>query len=89
MEKLVFALVTAARKFKPYFKAHTVVVLTDKPLWRVMSNPEAAGRMALWATKLRKFDIQIRLRIAMKGQVVTDFIAEFTNMEGQGAEEQP
>ena len=28
MEKLAFALVTAARKLKPYFTAHTVVVLT-------------------------------------------------------------
>ena len=32
MEKLAFALVTVARKLKPYFQAHTVVVLTDKPL---------------------------------------------------------
>ena len=28
MEKLAFALVTAARKLKPYFTAYTVVVLT-------------------------------------------------------------
>ena len=28
MEKLAFALVTAAGKLKPYFTAHTVVVLT-------------------------------------------------------------
>ena len=46
MEKLAFALVTAARKLKIYFQAHTVVVLTDKPLQRVMSNP---GQLALWA----------------------------------------
>ena len=32
MEKLAFALVTTARKLKPYFQAHMVVVLTDKPL---------------------------------------------------------
>ena len=43
MEKLVFALVTATHKLKPYFQAHTVVVLTDKPLWRAMSNPETTG----------------------------------------------
>ena len=29
MEKLAFALVTAARKLKPYFQAHTIIVLTD------------------------------------------------------------
>ena len=32
MEKLAFALVTTARKLKLYFQAHTIVVLTDKPL---------------------------------------------------------
>ena len=29
MEKLAFALITAARKLKPYFQAHTIIVLTD------------------------------------------------------------
>ena len=29
MEKLAFALVTAARKLKPYIQAHTIIVLTD------------------------------------------------------------
>ena len=32
IEKLAFTLVTTARKLKPYFQAHTIVVLTDKPL---------------------------------------------------------
>ena len=57
MEKLAFALVTAARKLKPYFQAHTIIVLTDQPLKRVMSSPEAVGRMALWAIELSEFDI--------------------------------
>ena len=57
MEKLAFALVTIARKLKPYFQAHTVIVLTDKPIWRAMSNPEAAGRLALWVIELSEFDI--------------------------------
>ena len=39
MEKLTFALVITAHKLKPYFQAHIVVVLIDKPLWRAMSNP--------------------------------------------------
>jgi len=57
MEKLTFALVTVARKLKPYFQAHTVVVLIDKHLRRAMSSPEAARRMALWAIELSEFDI--------------------------------
>ena len=47
MEKLAFALVTVAHKLKPYFQAHMVVVLTDRPLRRAKSNPDAAGRLAL------------------------------------------
>ena len=89
MEKLAFALMTVTHKLKPYFQAHTMVVLTDKPLWKVISNLEAARRMALWAIELSKFDVQYRTRNTMKGQVVADFIMEFTNMEGQGAEEHP
>ena len=33
MEKLTFALVTVVHKLKPYFQAHTVIVLTYKLLW--------------------------------------------------------
>ena len=84
MEKLAFALVTTARKLKPYFQAHTVIVLTEKPLRRAMSNLEATRRMVLWMIELSEFDIQYYPHIAMEGQVVVDFIAEFTNMEGQG-----
>ena len=39
MEKLAFALITAARKLKPYFQAHIIVVLIDQPLKRAMSSP--------------------------------------------------
>ena len=89
MEKLAFTLVTAARKLKPYFQAHTIVVLTDKPLKRVMNSPKAAGRIALWAVELSEFDIQYQSRTTIKGQVVVDFIAKFTLMDGQGAEKIP
>ena len=47
-----------------------------------MSNPEAIGRMALWAIELSEFDIQYHPRTAIKGQAVIDFIVEFTNMVG-------
>ena len=62
MEKLAFALIVAVRKLKPYFQACTIVVLTDKPLRKAMSSPEAAGRMALWAVELSEFDIQYHSR---------------------------
>ena len=60
MEKLAFVLVMVAHKLKPYFQAHTVIVLTDKPLQQTMSNPDAVRRLALWAIELSEFDIQYR-----------------------------
>ncbi|XP_071924818.1 uncharacterized protein [Coffea arabica] len=39
-EKLVLALVHAARKFRPYFQAHSIVVLTDQPLRQILTKPE-------------------------------------------------
>ena len=64
-----------------------VIVLTDKLLQRAMSNPEAAGWLVLWAIELSEFVIQYRPRTAIKGQVIADFIAKFTNGEDKGAEE--
>uniref|UniRef100_A0A2N9G208 Reverse transcriptase domain-containing protein n=1 Tax=Fagus sylvatica TaxID=28930 RepID=A0A2N9G208_FAGSY len=57
MEKLAFALVTAARKLRPYFQAHTIVLLTNHPLRKAMSKPDAAGRLIQWSIELSEFDI--------------------------------
>ena len=66
-----------------------VVVLADKPIRRAMNNPKAAGWLALWAIELSEFDIQYLPRTAIKGHVIADFIAEFTNGEYKGADEGP
>ena len=86
MEKLAFALVTTARKLKPYFQAHTIIVLTDRPLRKAMSSPKAAGWMALWTVELSEFDIQYCPWTAIKGQAAADFIAEFAQSEDKGEE---
>ena len=72
MERLTFALVTAAHKLKPYFQTHTVIVLTDKTLRQAMSNSETTERVALWAIELSEFDIHYRPHTAIKGQVVKE-----------------
>ena len=39
MEKLAFALVMVARKLRPYFQAHTIIVLTNQAETPVFENP--------------------------------------------------
>ncbi|XP_058071115.1 uncharacterized protein LOC131220168 [Magnolia sinica] len=78
LEKLALSLVVSARRLRPYFQAHSIVVLTDSPLRQVLQRPEVSGLMTKWAIELGEFDIQFCSRTAIKGQAVANFIAEFT-----------
>jgi len=54
-----------------------------------MSNPEAAVRMALWAIVFSEFDIQYQPCMAIKRQVIANFITECTFAKDQVVEESP
>ena len=75
---MAYALLITSRKLRPYFQAHAVEVLTDQPLRRVLDKPEQSGRLAIWAVELGQFVITYKPRTSIKGQVVADFIADFT-----------
>uniref|UniRef100_A0A2N9H9Y5 Uncharacterized protein n=1 Tax=Fagus sylvatica TaxID=28930 RepID=A0A2N9H9Y5_FAGSY len=89
MEKLALALVTAARKLRPYFQSHKIIVLTNHPLRKAMNKPDAAGRLIQWAVELSEFDIEYHPRQAIKAQALADFIAEFTVTEDEPSVERP
>ena len=65
MEKLILALVTAARKLRPYFQAHTIEVPTEYPMKQVLHKPETSETLMKWAIELSEFD----------------FVMEFTSTE--------
>jgi ribonuclease HI len=79
MEKLAFALLIASRKLRPYFQAHSIIVMTDYPIRKAMNKPDAAGRLVQWSIEMGEFDIDYRPRTAIKAQALADFIAEFTH----------
>jgi ribonuclease HI len=80
IEKLAFALVMALRKLRPYFQAHTIRVLTEYPLQKVMQKLDLSGRLANWAIELGQFDLEFVPKNAIKGQALADFLVEFTNL---------
>jgi hypothetical protein len=45
IEKLAFALVVSARRLRPYFQAHAILVLTEYPLRKILQNPDLSGRL--------------------------------------------
>ena len=81
MEKLILALVTAARKLRPYFQAHTIEVPTEYPMKQVLHKPETSGRLMKWDIELSEFDNRYKPKRAIKEQVLAEFIMEFTSTE--------
>ena len=81
LERAALALRGAAQKLRPYFQAHLVVVLTDLPLRGTIHRPDMSGRMAHWAMELSEYNIQYKLRLSKKGQVLADFIAEIPQLD--------
>ncbi|KAM0977043.1 hypothetical protein ACFX2C_019871 [Malus domestica] len=78
IEKLVLALVMSAQKLRPYFQAHSIIVLTNHPLRQILQSPDTSWRMIKWAIVLGEFDISYQPKPAEKAQAVVDFIADFT-----------
>ena len=78
LEKAILAVVHATRKLPHYFQAHTVVVLTQFLLKSILRSADYTGRIAKWGTILGAFDIKYMPRTSIKGQVLADLVAEFT-----------
>ncbi|XP_075675087.1 uncharacterized protein LOC142644335 [Castanea sativa] len=81
LEKALLAVVHATRKLPHYFQAHTIVVLTHLPLQAIMRKSDYTGRVAKWGTKLGAYDVKYMPQTAIKGQVLADFVAEFTESD--------
>ena len=81
LEKAILAVVLGTRKLPHYFQAHTVVVLTQLPLKTILRSADYMGRIAKWGTILGAFDIKYMPHTSMKGQILADLVAEFTEPE--------
>ena len=69
-------MVHVARKLRPYFQAHSIVVMTDQPLGQILTKPEVSGRMTKWAVELAEHDIGYQPRTAIKAQALANLLVE-------------
>uniref|UniRef100_A0A2N9H2C8 RNase H type-1 domain-containing protein n=1 Tax=Fagus sylvatica TaxID=28930 RepID=A0A2N9H2C8_FAGSY len=65
---------------RPYFQAHSIIVLTDYPIRKAMNKPYAVGKLVQWSIEMSEFNIDYRPRTAIKAQALVNFIAEFTHL---------
>ena len=81
LEKAILAVVLGTRKLPHYFQTHIVIVLIQLLLKTILRSADYIGRIAKWGTILGVFDIKYMPRTSVKGQVLTDLVAEFTEPE--------
>ena len=58
-----------------------MVVLTQLPLKTILRSADYTGKIAKWGTILEAFNIKYMPRTSVKGQVLADLVAEFTEPE--------
>ncbi|KAM1716542.1 hypothetical protein ACFX11_024498 [Malus domestica] len=87
IEKLILALVVAARNLIPYFQAHTIIVMTQYPLRSILHGLNASQRVMKWALKLGQYGLVFRPRTTIKAQALIDFITEFAPSLGDATEQ--
>ena len=78
LEKITFALIVTSWKMRHYFQAHPIVFMTDQRIRKTLNKINATGRLVQWAIELGHFDIEYRPQVAIKAQVLANFIAKFT-----------
>ncbi|GKC83376.1 reverse transcriptase domain-containing protein [Tanacetum coccineum] len=76
LEKLILALVHAARRLRRYFQAHTVAVLTNSSIKQALTKPKKSGRVAKWAIELGEHDIMFQTRDDSNKETPKDFLIE-------------
>ncbi|KAM1985708.1 hypothetical protein ACFX16_013854 [Malus domestica] len=67
IEKLALALVMSARKLRPYFQTHSIIVLTNHHLQQILQSPDTSRRMVKWVSLISPTN-QSQLRRAKQWQ---------------------
>ncbi|GJW80087.1 reverse transcriptase domain-containing protein [Tanacetum coccineum] len=73
MEKLILALVHAARRLRRYFQAHMITVMTNSPIKQTLMKPKKSERVAKWEIELGEHDIVFQER---GDKTLKDFLIE-------------
>src|SRR3954470_13570450 len=83
-QKLLLAVTMTSRKVSHYFDEHPITIVSSAPLADILNNPGATGRVAEWNIELSPRDLQFKHPIAIKAQVLLDFLVEWTEAQTPG-----
>ena len=76
LKQATLALCVAFKKLRPYFQAHPIIVPTNLYLRSTIHKLDLSRRMIRRAIELREFGIKYKPRLALNGQILTDFLSK-------------
>src|SRR4051812_20302908 len=76
-QKMCYGVYMAAKKLRPYFQAHPIMVVSSAPLADIMSSRDATGRVEKWAIEIASHGIEYEPRTAIKSQALVDFLVDW------------
>jgi hypothetical protein len=88
-QNLLYALLITSRKLHHCFQAHKIVVPSSFPLGEIIRNRDANSCIVKWSVKHGEFEIEFCPRQAIKSQILTDFVSEWTEIQMPPPKERP
>jgi hypothetical protein len=79
LEKTAYAVIMTAMKLRHYFEGYRIRVITNQPLNDLFENKEASTRIIKWGSELSEYIIDFERRSAIKSQVLSDFVVDWTS----------
>jgi hypothetical protein len=79
--KLAYALLITSRMLSHYFQAYQIEVHISVTLGEILNNREATGKITKWVIELSMYDIIYKPQMAIKAQVLSDFMDVWTETQ--------
>jgi ribonuclease HI len=80
-QKLLYAILVTSRKLQHYFQSHKIKVVSSFPLGEILCSLDTVGQIVKWSVELGEFDLEFCPRQAIKSQILTDFVSEWTETQ--------
>jgi ribonuclease HI len=82
-------LLITSHKLRHYFQSHKIKVVSSFPLGEILRSRDTMWRIIKWSVELGEFDLEFCPRQAIKSQILTDFVSEWTETQQPPPAEKP